>query len=74
MPNIAPNRSMSNRDAPTAIISFGRVTQQPVVVGDDLGIAPVLPVSLSFDHRVIDGGLGRRFMDRVVEGVKAGST
>jgi pyruvate dehydrogenase E2 component (dihydrolipoamide acetyltransferase) len=49
----------------TAIISFGRATDQATVVDGAIVIAPIMPVSLSYDHRVIDGGLGRRFIDNV---------
>ena len=51
----------------TAILSVGRAQQKPIVVNNDLAIAPVMPLSLSYDHRVIDGGLGRRFMAQVME-------
>jgi pyruvate dehydrogenase E2 component (dihydrolipoamide acetyltransferase) len=50
----------------TAIISFGKVVDRPVVAAESLAIAPVMPLSLSYDHRVIDGGLGRRFVDTLV--------
>jgi pyruvate/2-oxoglutarate dehydrogenase complex dihydrolipoamide acyltransferase (E2) component len=30
-------------------------------------VAPLMPLSLSYDHRVIDGGLGRRFIAMVIE-------
>src|SRR5262249_50397782 len=41
-----------------ALLSVGRVAQRPVVSNGALGIAPVMPLSLSYDHRVIDGGAG----------------
>lgn len=50
-----------------AILSVGRATEKPVVAGGQVGIAPLLPLSLSYDHRLIDGGLGRRFMAMVQE-------
>jgi len=50
----------------TAIISFGRARDGAVVVKGSLVVAPVMPISLSYDHRVIDGGLGRRFIDDVI--------
>lgn len=50
----------------TAIISFGKVVDRPVVAGEGLAVAPMMPLSLSYDHRVIDGGLGRRFVDALV--------
>lgn len=46
----------------TAILSVGRAKEKPIVFEGDLVIAPVMPLSLSYDHRVIDGAVGRRFM------------
>jgi pyruvate/2-oxoglutarate dehydrogenase complex dihydrolipoamide acyltransferase (E2) component len=46
----------------TAIVSMGRATDKPVVRAGQIEVAPVMPVSLSYDHRVIDGGTGRRFL------------
>lgn len=51
----------------TAILSVGRAKAKPIVDGDDLIIAPMMPLSLSYDHRVIDGGVGRRFMALLLE-------
>jgi len=51
----------------TAILSFGRVREQPVARGGQVEITPLLPLSLSYDHRVIDGALGRRFLATVIE-------
>jgi pyruvate dehydrogenase E2 component (dihydrolipoamide acetyltransferase) len=46
----------------TAILSIGRATEQPIVSDGSIGIGRVAPVDLSYDHRVIDGGLGQRFL------------
>ncbi len=54
----------------TAILSVGRAAQQPVVDHDELAIGMVMPLSLSYDHRVIDGGQGRRFMTRLMENLQ----
>jgi pyruvate dehydrogenase E2 component (dihydrolipoamide acetyltransferase) len=51
----------------TAILSFGRAREQPVVRDGRIVPAWILPLSLSYDHRVIDGALGRRFLDRVIQ-------
>ena len=51
----------------TAILSVGRATERPVADGGKVSIAPMMPLSLSYDHRVIDGGQGRRFMAEVLE-------
>jgi pyruvate dehydrogenase E2 component (dihydrolipoamide acetyltransferase) len=54
----------------TAILSVGRARNKPTVYGDDIVIAPVMPLSLSYDHRVIDGAMGRRFMALVMENLE----
>ena len=52
----------------TAILSVGRADMQPVVERDRVVPARLFPLSLSYDHRVIDGAMGRRFM-AAAEGV-----
>lgn len=54
----------------TAILSVGEARLKPVVYDDDLAIAPVMPLSLSYDHRVIDGAVGRRFMALLLENIE----
>ena len=53
-----------------AILSVGTARLRPVVHDEDLDIAPVMPLSLSYDHRVIDGAVGRRFMALVLENLE----
>lgn len=45
-----------------AIIGIGRITKKPVVIDNEIVIKDVLPLSLSIDHRVIDGGDSGRFL------------
>ena len=54
----------------TAILSVGLARTKPIVYDDDLVIAPVMPLSLSYDHRVVDGAQGRRFMALVMENLE----
>ncbi len=54
----------------TAILSVGRAEDQPVVRDGKVTVASMMPLSLSYDHRVIDGGLGRRFLAMVVENLE----
>ncbi len=54
----------------TAILSVGRADPKPVVRDGSVVVRPMLPLSLSYDHRVIDGGLGRRFMAMVLENLE----
>jgi pyruvate dehydrogenase E2 component (dihydrolipoamide acetyltransferase) len=50
----------------TAILSIGRAEPEAVVRDGAIVIATEFPLSLSYDHRVIDGGAGRAFMADVV--------
>jgi pyruvate dehydrogenase E2 component (dihydrolipoamide acetyltransferase) len=45
-----------------AIIGIGRISQKPVVKDNKIVIEYVLPLSVSIDHRIIDGGDAGRFM------------
>ena len=54
----------------TAILSVGRAQDKVIVAGGELEIAPVMPLSLSYDHRVVDGAQGRRFMSLVIENLE----
>jgi pyruvate dehydrogenase E2 component (dihydrolipoamide acetyltransferase) len=45
-----------------AIIGVGRIGKKPVAENDEVVIKHVLPLSLSIDHRVIDGGDAGRFL------------
>ena len=47
----------------SAILGLGRIVRKPIVVDDDIEIADILPVSLSYDHRIIDGASGARFIN-----------
>lgn len=55
----------------TAILSIGKANRSPVVVDGSLDIGLVAPIDLSYDHRVIDGGLGQRFLSSVVAALEA---
>ena len=54
----------------TAILATGKALDTPVVRDGAVTIAPMMPLSLAFDHRVIDGGLGQRFVGMLVENLE----
>ena len=54
----------------SAILSVGRAGPRPVVRGDTIVIARQFPLSLSYDHRIIDGAEGRRFLAAVIEALE----
>ena len=50
----------------TAILLAGRSRKMPVVVGDEIMIRLMMPLSISYDHRLIDGGAAARFLNDVI--------
>jgi pyruvate dehydrogenase E2 component (dihydrolipoamide acetyltransferase) len=54
----------------SAIVSFGRAAAEPVVEDGVVVAGIVLPISLSYDHRLIDGALGRIFMADLVSAIE----
>ncbi len=54
-----------------AILAVGTITKKPAVIeteyGDMIGIRHMMYLSLSYDHRVVDGALGGRFVKRVAD-------
>jgi pyruvate dehydrogenase E2 component (dihydrolipoamide acetyltransferase) len=57
-----------------AILGLGRTRLRPVVQGtmDDYKIVPrlMLPLSLAFDHRIVDGADAARFMGVIIEALE----
>ncbi|OAE59988.1 branched-chain alpha-keto acid dehydrogenase subunit E2, partial [Achromobacter insolitus] len=49
----------------SVILAAGAVVRQPVVDGDDIRVGHVMSLTLSADHRVVDGALGARFLGAV---------
>src|SRR6185503_12288836 len=50
-----------------AILGVGTVDKTPVVIDDAIAIRSICHISLSFDHRLIDGALADQFMTKVKE-------
>ena len=50
-----------------AILGIGRIVREPVVAGDQVVPGYRLGLSLTFDHRVIDGGPAARWLQRLAE-------
>ena len=54
-----------------SILAVGAGIKKPVVLADGtIGVATVMSMTLSVDHRVIDGALGAEFLKAVVEGLQ----
>jgi 2-oxoglutarate dehydrogenase E2 component (dihydrolipoamide succinyltransferase) len=50
-----------------AIMGVGSIDKRPVIVDDAIAIHYVCYMTLSFDHRIIDGAVGAQFMSHVKE-------
>ncbi len=53
-----------------SILAVGAGVKKPVVKGDEIGIATVMSMTLSVDHRVIDGALGAEFLKAIIENLE----
>ncbi len=56
-----------------AILLVGRSRKMPVVINDEIAVRLMMPLSLSYDHRLVDGGAAARFLNDVIGYLKAPS-
>ncbi len=49
-----------------AILLTGRGKKMPVVIDDQVQVRLILPLSLSYDHRLVDGATAGRFLNEVI--------
>ncbi len=49
------------------ILGLGMIEKRPVVINDSIAIRSMCYVSLSYDHRVVDGAIAHKFMHKVKE-------
>jgi pyruvate dehydrogenase E2 component (dihydrolipoamide acetyltransferase) len=49
-----------------AILSTGKIEPRPVVIDGGLAVHRTVPLSLTFDHRVVTGGEAARFLAAVI--------
>jgi len=58
----------------TAILGIGAIVNKPVVVGEKIEVRPIMNLTLSFDHRVLNGAPAARFLRRlkqILESIKS---
>lgn len=48
-----------------AILGIGRISEKPVIKNSEIVAAPVLALSLSFDHRMIDGATAQHALNHI---------
>jgi pyruvate dehydrogenase E2 component (dihydrolipoamide acetyltransferase) len=49
------------------ILGIGKMSKQPVIKNDAVAVGNVLPLSMSVDHRIVDGGEVTRFLNQIME-------
>jgi len=54
----------------SAILGIGRIEEAAVVRQGEVVARPVVPLSLTFDHRIIDGATAQRFLNDLVEHIE----
>ena len=58
-----------------AILSIGAIHKRPVVketeYGDVIVVRSMMYLTLAYDHRIIDGAYGTRFLSRLVEQIES---
>jgi pyruvate dehydrogenase E2 component (dihydrolipoamide acetyltransferase) len=55
-----------------AILGAGRIRDEVVAAGGSPAINPILPLSLTFDHRAVTGGEATRFLAAVIADLEVG--
>jgi len=49
------------------ILGIGRIMKTPIVREDEIVVGNIMPLSLTVDHRIVDGGETTRFLKRVMD-------
>jgi pyruvate/2-oxoglutarate dehydrogenase complex dihydrolipoamide acyltransferase (E2) component len=54
-----------------AILLVGRSRKMPIVINDEVHVRLMMPLSLSYDHRLVDGATAARFLNAVIKYLEA---
>jgi len=49
----------------TAIMAVGSIEKEPIVVNNNIVIGHTMWITLSLDHRVVDGAYGGKFLQEI---------
>jgi len=53
-----------------AILGVGRIEDAAVVRDGRITVRPIVPLSLTFDHRIIDGATAQKFLNALIEHIE----
>jgi pyruvate dehydrogenase E2 component (dihydrolipoyllysine-residue acetyltransferase) len=54
-----------------AILGVGRILRQPIAVGETIALRDIITLSLTFDHRALDGAPAARFLQTLTKLVES---
>jgi len=49
-----------------AIVGTGQIREAAIAISGEIKVSRILPVSVAFDHRVVTGGEGARFLRALI--------
>ena len=49
----------------SCILAIGRIADRPVVVDKSVEVRPIMTLSLTYDHRVLDGAPAAKLLQRI---------
>ncbi len=49
----------------SGILAVGKIEKTPVVVNDEIAVRPMMALTLTYDHRVVDGAPAAQFLVKV---------
>jgi pyruvate dehydrogenase E2 component (dihydrolipoamide acetyltransferase) len=53
-----------------AILAMGKITEKPVVINGQVEAIPTMMLSLSYDHRIVDGAPAAEFLQKIKEKIE----
>jgi pyruvate dehydrogenase E2 component (dihydrolipoamide acetyltransferase) len=53
-----------------AILAVGKITEKPLVINGRIEVKPTMIMSLSYDHRIVDGAPAAKFLQRIKEKIE----
>ena len=53
-----------------AILAVGKITEKPLVISGRIEVKPTMIMSLSYDHRIVDGAPAAKFLQRIKEKIE----
>jgi pyruvate dehydrogenase E2 component (dihydrolipoamide acetyltransferase) len=53
-----------------AILAMGKITEKPVVINGQVEVKPTMMLSLSYDHRIVDGAPAAEFLQKIKEKIE----